>query len=71
MTGRDEIAVQALREARVHVVRDEPGRVVLQMVGRVDEVYFMMTVDELAAFAARLTADAAMLAPSARPARAS
>lgn len=67
MSTSDELSVQALRSARVHVVRSEPGKVVLQMTGSADEIYLMMSVDELAALAKRLSEDAATLVAHREP----
>ena len=60
MNTDDEIEVQLLRAARVHVVRADPGKLVLQMTG-VTDTYFLMATDELAALAERLAADARLL----------
>jgi hypothetical protein len=61
MSSNDEVAVQPLRAARVLVVRSEPSTIVLHMTGECDELRFVLTVDELACLAARLTADVHLL----------
>lgn len=61
MSEADDIEVQALVAARVHIVKSRPGSLVLQVTGARDETYFLMTVEELTALAGRLTADAQLL----------
>ena len=57
----DDIILYRLAEARVFVVRAEPGNLVLALTHGTDVTHYGMTVDELDRLAKRLTADVKLL----------